>query len=99
MLISQGYEERKYTPAKWVSTTVQDMSHETARRTGFSRLLKYITGENAAGMDRIVAVLIARTHRERDRDTCACVCIHSIIYFMIYSFTHFIHCQVDLIPF
>ncbi|XP_045165324.1 heme-binding protein 2-like [Mercenaria mercenaria] len=47
---AEDYEERQYAPCKWVSTTVQDMSSEAARSTGFSRLFKYITGENEKEM-------------------------------------------------
>ncbi|XP_060557153.1 heme-binding protein 2-like isoform X2 [Ruditapes philippinarum] len=42
----QGYEERQYEACKWVSTTVQDMSSESARSKGFRKLFNYITGDN-----------------------------------------------------
>ncbi|XP_052284673.1 heme-binding protein 2-like isoform X1 [Dreissena polymorpha] len=44
-----GYEERKYAAAKWVSTTAQDMSQENAVNTSFRKLFTYITGGNELG--------------------------------------------------
>lgn len=42
----EGIEERHYVASKWVSTTIEGMSHEDARSVGFQRLFKYITGNN-----------------------------------------------------
>ncbi|XP_052781542.1 heme-binding protein 2-like isoform X2 [Mya arenaria] len=47
---AEGYEERHYEAARWVSTNVQSMSRESAGSTGFRRLFKYITGENKPGI-------------------------------------------------
>lgn len=47
---AEGYEERQYVPCKWVSTTVQDISCDSARSKGFQRLFKYITGDNEKEM-------------------------------------------------
>ncbi|KAH3827997.1 heme-binding protein 2-like isoform X2 [Dreissena polymorpha] len=44
-----GYEERKYAAAKWVSTTVEGMSGKSAGTTGFRRLFNYIAGANELG--------------------------------------------------
>ncbi|KAH3827998.1 heme-binding protein 2-like [Dreissena polymorpha] len=41
-----GYEERKYVAAKWVSTTVESMTRQSAVSTAFQRLFNYISGEN-----------------------------------------------------
>lgn len=44
-----GYEERRYAAAKWVSTKVSGIELDAARTTGFWRLFKYIDGENEKG--------------------------------------------------
>lgn len=43
---SLGYEVRRYEEAVWVTTLVNGSSYDTAKRTGFKRLLRYITGHN-----------------------------------------------------
>ncbi|KAK7101865.1 heme-binding protein 2-like [Littorina saxatilis] len=43
---SDEYEERRYKPAKWVSTTVKKISAKEATTEGFYRLFAFISGEN-----------------------------------------------------
>ena len=43
-----GYEVRKYDPSNWVGTTIASLNFTYATQTGFDRLFKYISGENAA---------------------------------------------------
>lgn len=42
----EKYEERQYKPAKWVATTVRNVSHKAAVNEGFMRLFNYISGDN-----------------------------------------------------
>ena len=45
--VKEGYEIRKYKASKWVGTQVKAMSCKEALVTGFRRLFKYISGQNA----------------------------------------------------
>ncbi|KAL2082168.1 hypothetical protein ACEWY4_021986 [Coilia grayii] len=42
----KDYEVRRYECAKWVSTTLKGTQADAAMKEGFSRLFKYIQGEN-----------------------------------------------------
>ncbi|KAL8611229.1 hypothetical protein ACOMHN_013660 [Nucella lapillus] len=43
---TEKYEERCYKSARWVSTTVKNISHKEGVSEGFRRLFKYISGDN-----------------------------------------------------
>ncbi|XP_066294033.1 uncharacterized protein [Branchiostoma lanceolatum] len=47
---TDDYEVRKYKDAKWVSTTVTDVTLTKAGMRGFGRLSKYLDEENDAGV-------------------------------------------------
>ena len=52
LICCQGYEVRRYQPAKWVSTTYTARTAEEADQAGtdaFYRLFDYIDGSNERG--------------------------------------------------
>lgn len=44
----EGYEVRLYNASKWVGTTVEDLSWDSAGKTGFNLVADYISGANSA---------------------------------------------------
>ncbi|GBF95219.1 hypothetical protein Rsub_07934 [Raphidocelis subcapitata] len=48
-LTDLGIELRRYPAAKWASTKIEGSSYDKAVATGFWRLFKYISGNNADG--------------------------------------------------